>query len=595
MSAPNASFKEIEGYFKKMPFQEGAENNFYTFLHIISQILLGIKNGDLDASKITTPDGEVAFTPEEAVKANGLIKTIEPIVNGVFGSSGQRGGGMDVDPEQLASQLLALAGSAVDPEQISVDNLYFKMTDYFDKLDDQNRSIARQIGPVAFTSELKVDPFVPNPLQVIGIPPPKFQIPARSILPITNAILELFRIMVTLSPIQFPFIRNLLTITIAIFDVLRGEWKYGLFSLLGLLGNKPLLFGVFLKIVRDAWLLIEPGLAKQLRTNVFKASKSMFVGFWLWSFATFAPDFIRGPLESGVTPFRELVDTLNDQVTSFQEQANVAAEPLGIKVTFPTVPTDIVPSFADIQNLQTIVQQPEIYCSAPVKALLEPIKLLPPLRFVLEMLNIPMVPELQAEACKGIDPDNLSGELAKRLRPQIDILPGGVAEKAMQAAALAQAAASAAENPLGALTTLVPGGDKFTSALADPTAAVPGADKLTSVLGNPTVALTDAIDATKSQVTPAVQAVRAPIEAATQVPITAQKAPIEAATQVPITAQKAPIEAATQVPITAQKAPIAAVTKSPENEDPKPTTKGGRQKTLRRASYARRTRRHRRS
>jgi hypothetical protein len=534
-----------------MPFQEGAEDNFYTFLHVVSQILLGVKHGDLDVTKITTPNGDAAFSAEEAAKANGLIDSVKPIVSGLFSERTQKGGGKD--PEQLADQLLELAGSAVDPEQISVDNLYFKMTDYLDKLDDQNRSIARQIGPVAFTSELKVDPFIPNPLQVIGIPPPKFQIPARSILPITNAVLEMFRLMVTLSPIQFPFIRNLLTITIAIFDVLRGEWKYGLFSLLGLLGNKPLLFGVFLKVLRDAWLLIEPGLAKQLRTNVFKASKSMVVGFWLWSFATFAPDYIRGPLEAGVGPFRQLVDTLNEQVTGFQEQANAAAEPLGIKVTFPTVPTDIVPSFADIQNLQTIVQQPEVYCSAPVKALLEPVKALPPLRFVLEMLNIPMVPELQAEACKDIDPDNLSGELAKRLRPQIDIIPGGAAEKAAQAAAAAKAAVGVAADPMGALAAAVPGADKVMESVQDPGAAV------------------------QKQLEGAMQK---PVEAATEAVTTAVQKPVEAATQAATEAVQKPVETATQ-----------AATPKPVSP-PTTTTKGG---TLRHASSSRRrTRRQRR-
>lgn len=524
MSAPNATFRDIEGYFKKMGDQEGASENFYTFLHVISQILLGVKNDDLDMTKITTPNGQLAFTNEEAAKANALIDNVKPIISGVF-SSTQKGGG----PNEIADQLLELAGSAVDPEQISVDNVYFKMTDYFDKLDDQNRSIARQIGPVAFTSELKVDPFVPNPLQAIGIPPPKFQIPARSILPITNAILELFRVMVTLSPIQFPFIRNMLTITIATFDVVRGEWKYGLFSLLGLFGNKPLLFGIFLKIVRDAWLLVEPGLAKQLRTNVFKASKSMFVGFWLWSFATFAPDFIRGPLEAGIGPFRQLVDTLNSQIATFQEQANVAAEPLGIKVTFPTVPTDIVPSFADIQNLQTIVQQPEVYCSAPVRALLEPVKALPPLRFVLEMLNIPMVPELQAEACRGIDPNNLSGELAARLRPQIDILPGGAAEKAMQAAATVQTAA----------------------------------DNAASFIANPIPSLTNALDTTKSLNIQ--EPVNEPVNKSVNTPV---NEPVNESVNTPV---NEPVNESVNTPVN-----------TPVNEPvKKATTKGGKRKTLR--------------
>lgn len=460
------SFSSIQELFRKMPLIEGAENNLYTFLHIISQLLLIVKHGAHDktsdwAKTITMPDGSRAFTDDEAVQAEKLLDTVEPIISewcGFKSNSGQKGGA--VDPNQLADQIIDFASHAVDPEQISVDNLYFKMTDYLDKLDDQNRSIARQIGPVAFTSELKVDPFIPNPLQIIGIPPPKFQIPARSILPITNTILELLRIIIVISPIQLPFLRNLTSISIAVFDVLRGEWKYGLFSLMGLLGNKPLIFGIFLKVLRDAWMLIEPNLATELRLNMYKASKSMIVGFFLWAFSTFAPDFIRNPLEAGVGPFHTLVEQINENVAKFQEQANQSAEPLGIRVTFPVVNSEIVPSFADIQNLQTLVQQPEIYCSAQVKVLLESLRLIPPLRFVLEMLNIPMLPELQAEACKGIDPDNLSGELAKRLMPQIDIIPGGPAAQAIEAGQTVSSAVDTAQgfaaNPMGALTSKLP-------------------------------------------------------------------------------------------------------------------------------------------
>lgn len=432
------TFLNIQEVFAEMPAQPGAESNLYVFLHILSSIMLAIKHGDIYsagwAKTITMPDGSLAFDEAEATKLEQLVQYALPAIEkmaDIVPPPSQSGGA--VDPNALANSILSLAAETVDPEDVSIDEAYYKLFGWMDKLDQQARSIARQIGPVAFTSELKIDPSLPNPLMAVGIPPPRFQIPARSVLPITNAVLELFRLIVTFSPFKSGLLRNLLTISIAFLDVFRGEWKYSLFTLLGLFGAKPLLFGVILKILRDAWMLIEPQLSKQLRLDIFKAGKSMFIGFWLWAFATFSPDFVRAPLEAGIGPFRALVDSINQRIEVFQEQANVAAGDLGLKVTFPTVPTEIIPSFADIQNLQTIVQQPEVFCSAEVIQLLEPIQRIPPLRFILELLNVPFVPELREAACRDVDPNNLSGDLAKRLQPQITILPGGKAEQMMLA------------------------------------------------------------------------------------------------------------------------------------------------------------------
>lgn len=457
VEAEEPTFLNIQKVFEQMPIQQDAESNFYVFIHILSAILLAIKHGDIYtagwAKTITMPNGSLAFDEAEGEKLEQLVQYALPAIEkiaDIHPPPSQSGGA--TDPQALANSILSLATETVDPEDVSIDEAYYKLFGWMDKLDQQARSIARQIGPVAFTSELKIDPSLPNPLMAIGIPPPRFQIPARSILPITNAVLELFRLIVTFSPFKSGILRNLLTISIAFLDVFRGEWKYSLFTLLGLFGAKPLLFGVILKIMRDAWMLIEPQLSKQLRLDIFKAGKSMFVGFWLWAFATFSPDFVRAPLEAGVGPFRALVDSVNQRIGDFQEQANVAAADLGLKVTFPTVPTELVPSFADIQNLQTIVQQPEVFCSTEVVQLLEPIRAIPPLRFILELLNVPFLPELREAACRGVDPNNLSGDLAKRLQPQITILPGGKAEQAMLAAqGVAETVQQAADTVTGAI------------------------------------------------------------------------------------------------------------------------------------------------
>ncbi len=430
MAEGEKTFRDVENLFGKIAEKvagmdyETVRNNMYTFLHVLTAILLEVKHGSEPgwATKITLPNGDPAFEVDDAKQVEEMAKQLSEAFT--FTQSG--GGGLldgakaklSENPAGMAADIIEQASQYVDPDKISVDAAFTNLTNYLDRLDLQNRQIARLIGPVAFTSELKKDPSIPNPF-FPEIPIDRFRIPARSIIPFINTILEIVRILVALSPIQFPFIRSALSLGMAIFDTLNGEWRHGVLSLLGIFGNKPMYIGIMLKVVRNAWLLIEPQLAKQLRLDIFKAGKSMTIGLVLWAFATFSPDFIRNPIESGVGRFRSMIDRINEQLGVFQAQANAAAGPLGIEVIFPTIPTELVPTFADIQNLQTVVQQPEIYCNADIRAILEPMRYVPPLRFILEMLNIPMVPELVAASCKGVDTSNLSHELAQKLQPQI--------------------------------------------------------------------------------------------------------------------------------------------------------------------------------
>ena len=68
---PNATLKDVEDLIKKIPEQEGFENNYYTFFHVGSQILLlSMQDGgsEEDVKAITLPDGKPAFTEEADIK-----------------------------------------------------------------------------------------------------------------------------------------------------------------------------------------------------------------------------------------------------------------------------------------------------------------------------------------------------------------------------------------------------------------------------------------------------------------------------------------------------------------------------------------------
>jgi hypothetical protein len=142
----------------------------------------------------------------------------------------------------------------------------------------------------------------------------------------------------------------------------------------------------------------------------------MFAGFFLWGFSVFSPDVIRISVETATEKMREVVTDFNEKITGVEQQAKSVANPLGIDVSFQRIPETLVPSFDDIQNLQTLVKVPEVYCSTEFQAILKPLLLVPPLRLALEMFNIPTVQEEIDEECKG-KTTSLSDTLAEKATP----------------------------------------------------------------------------------------------------------------------------------------------------------------------------------
>ncbi len=423
------TYKDIEEVLLKIPKEPGANDNIYTFLHVASQIILLILHGNLskdDIKSITLPDGSEAFTEDDAVRLADALESAGPKLKTIFEhiarpkTKGQTGGGIE--------KLIEMAQQAyIPPEEISLDHQYNKLTSYLDQLDEQNRELARTLGPVAFISNMKVDPFVILPGGA------KLQFPARAILPLINVLLELLRIFFSLVPFgRVP--RDFLTVFMALFDIARGEWKYSIFTILGLFGTAPLLIGVFFKLLRDIWLLIEPRLQKKIRLDLYLATKSIFVGFWLRLTTMFMPDFVRGPLEATLAPFHALLENLNRTMEQIEEKVKTTTEPMGVIVKFPRIPTESMPSLDDIQALQTVISQPEIFCADDFQAIVEPLKAIPPIKLLLEMLNVPMDREMMEAQCQGVKSQDLAGSFVERLMPTVTLIPGGPAAVAADAA-----------------------------------------------------------------------------------------------------------------------------------------------------------------
>lgn len=427
MSSPDERKKILEEKLNESESVLQAEkqeipDRIYSALEGISSTLLAWKQQGGKAGWSTSlidSKGKSLFSSDESKELERVATIAEPFLESLFNDAIMMIGGAELTNLKTSAsgtnQMVKMP-TVVNPEDISMDKLYYGLLNKLDDYDRQWRDIVNQIGIVkTFESQdakgVVMLPFVPP------IPVP-YVIPARSKLPIINTLLEMLRIMVSNTVFDAPTFRVLLSFAIAILDLLRGEWKHALLSALGAYSVAGMWVGLGGKVLRDAWLLISPDLQHQLQKTLYQSSKSFVAGFFLWGFSTFSPDVIRMSINTATEKMRETIGNFNEQIASVEAKAKEVAKPVGVDVSFQRIPDSMVPSFDDIQNLQTLVKVPEVYCSAEFQEILKPLLLVPPLRLALELFNIPTVQEDIDAECKGKE-GSLSDTLAEKATPTI--------------------------------------------------------------------------------------------------------------------------------------------------------------------------------
>jgi hypothetical protein len=183
-----------------------------------------------------------------------------------------------------------------------------------------------------------------------------------------------------------------------------------------------MIIGMMLKTVRFVYSWISPDIQGRLEDDMFAATKSLFIGGWLWLFSTVSPDYVRTIITTMIEKAKMPLEELNKKIGDIEAKAQDAAKEAGVSVVFPRVPLDKIPSFNDIQNFQSLLSNPEIYCSAQFQGVLASAMSVPPLRLFFELLNIPTVPEDIQERCKDM-PKDIGEAVAESMKPIVTPLP----------------------------------------------------------------------------------------------------------------------------------------------------------------------------
>jgi hypothetical protein len=258
-------------------------------------------------------------------------------------------------PQKGGSDVSALVDShfQIPKSDASLDRFSASVQKFLISIDELNRELALAIGPVAMIRDMK-DP----ELKIPQIPKP-LVISKYAIIPSINIFLEACRLLVITNRFDNPMLRKILSVVLGVFDIIRGNWKAGVLSLMGVYSSELLIVGLIGKTMGLMYNWISPDIQAKGVSSIYSSIKSMIIGAWLHLLSIVAPDAIR--------------------------------QKIGQLVPLGDFPQD------NIQKIQNLFHDPKIVCA--LKNNIISAREEAPIRIVLELLNVP--DDLEA-FCNGV-------------------------------------------------------------------------------------------------------------------------------------------------------------------------------------------------
>ena len=267
-------------------------------------------------------------------------------------------------------------GPILDLINIGDNELFNDAKRIFDDIDIFFKNFSRvfPIGTTRFVNsydQMKTDPAPFYFLKLVPAPPniypflkgiSEIRIPARTIVFFGYILFDALRI-ILLSSSRFANaskMRNVLTLSVVFFDILKGDWKGSILTYIGVYGKKPMLIGTLIKIMITIYYYIYPlGSLDQFTVNIVNNIAAMFLA---QMFETLAPVFMREIIKK----------SLNDIRSTFDPSADISNLSIVDNINF----------------LRSIVSDPSKICSDQMKHVFDAMKMSPTLRVIMLLLNI---------------------------------------------------------------------------------------------------------------------------------------------------------------------------------------------------------------
>jgi len=317
-----------------------------------------------------------------------------------------------------------------DPtKQFGIDEVYEKLLNRVQTVDNTVNSYASKYGILRLEKEHDIDgdvQVVPEPAiatiadvlftasegvilpQVTQDVLQKVKVPFRIITVGIYLALDIFRL--SAGVLNMNLLRKLMSIVVALIELLRGQWKKALLTFIGYYGMTPMIFGQIIKVFVTMFQMLAPQLQEDILLGVLDTTKSFIIGLLLSIFQIAAPEQVRLPVIGALERIAEMKAKLDGELV----EAGMSARP-----------NYLAPSFADLNNIQALFSDEAIICSTEFQEAIQQLKNVTLLKIVLELMRIPTTDAFYTLKCGTEPPKPFIQKIAEEAK-QRDSLEGPV-------------------------------------------------------------------------------------------------------------------------------------------------------------------------
>jgi hypothetical protein len=430
------SLNSIANQIKEIETEPEIGNIIYTNIDILARCIDSIfrHNGHSDwVADVKNSSGIPLFKPEEYEQIHSAFSVFFPVLFSFFGKSvpqvTQSGGADEIDPKNAEIDRLRREVNSLRQHQQShqsqqstqgIDALYRKVINMFRNMNSSVINFASTYGILklekSYDDQMDPRPFLPLAgvpgLQVIANTP----VPIRVIVLFLYTCLDVARVFISISPNDSPFIRKVLSIIMAIVDILRGDVKKAVLSFSSFFSRDYTIISVLGKVLIDVTGFISPYLQYKMTYGILDVMKSMLAGILLETFQTFAPYPVRAPVIEQIAILQDIAEenrrTVEERIENPEQQELYASF--------------LMPSFEQIQTLQSVFINDKLLCDPRVVKAVDTVLGSPEqpnmiLKIVFELLGVPVDKEERIRKC-GIEetPVTFSQAVAESAVDQTD-------------------------------------------------------------------------------------------------------------------------------------------------------------------------------
>ena len=383
----DGAIKEIEQLLKSTELIP----KLYHSVENISRILCAIikTNGENWLNELN----DLQLNSIERTKLNNLFQPYIPFILSFFNGK-MKGGLNEVKDEVEDEELEEVSDVSEESAKYGPDDFTEKILRAFGFIDSiVNKVATSDFGILKMEKDSDDAPdmrlfpdFITKP--IYGINPviskglEQVKLPFRMIVTIIYLLLDIARMASATTGNDMN--RNILSVVVAVLDLLRGDWKKAIMTIMGYFGTTPLFMGQLGKVYLTLFQTLSPNIQNNFIFGTVDAVKSLIIGILLAVFKIAAPYEVRRPII-------EVLDT----IAKHKEDIDGTLEAADLK----PLPEYMAPTFNDFNNLQSLMDDPAFICSSEHQELVKTIDNSAIIHIVLQLLRIPVTERFREYHC----------------------------------------------------------------------------------------------------------------------------------------------------------------------------------------------------